>query len=104
MTIQLPAALQTTHDSLFQHPVSRRMEWLSVRSLLEWLSDLTEDQGDQVRFTRNGQTMAVRRPLRKIFSDVRQLMKIRDFITTSLSATPPTATSPTPVAASTSTS
>ena len=83
MSVQLPADHQVTYDQLFQHPISRNLEWRHLRTLLVSLSDSVEEHTENVKFTRNGKTLVVRPPRRKDFSDVQQLMKIRHFLETS---------------------
>ena len=53
------------------------------------MADLTEEQGDRLTFTRNGQTLTVHSPKRKEFSDIQGLMQIRHFL--ERSAAPPQA-------------
>jgi hypothetical protein len=83
MTRQLPADHQVTYDQLFQHPIARNLEWRHLRTLLESLADSVEEHVENIKFTRNGQTLVVHPPRRKDFSDVHQLMKIRHFLETS---------------------
>jgi len=78
-----------TYDMIFQHPIARNLEWRNVRSMLGALSDTVEEHGENVKFSRNGQTLVVHPPRRKDFSDVTELMNIRRFI--ERSDTPPTA-------------
>lgn len=80
MTLQLTAAHMTTHDMIFQHPIARNLEWRDLRSMLGALSDFVEEHDENVKFTRNGQTLVVHPPRRKDFSDVRELMNIRHFL------------------------
>ena len=72
---------QGTYDAVFQHPISRNLQWRDVRSMLTALSDTAEENpGGNVKFTRNGQTLTVHPPRRKDFSDVQGLMDIRHFL------------------------
>jgi hypothetical protein len=71
---------QGTYDAVFRHPVARNLQWRDVRSMLAALSELTEERGARVKFTRNGQTLTVRPPMRKDFSDVGGLMEVRHFL------------------------
>jgi hypothetical protein len=78
---QTLGAHQGTYDAVFQHPVARNLQWRDVRSMLSALADVTEEHGGgNVKFTRNGQTLTVRPPRRKDFSDVQELMQIRQFL------------------------
>ena len=72
---------QSTYDAIFQHPVSRNLQWREVRSMLDALADgVAEEHNGNVKFTRNGQTLVMHPPRRKDFSDVQELMKIRHFL------------------------
>src|SRR5688572_18659667 len=62
MSVHLPADHQVTYDQLFQHPISRNLEWRHLRTLLVSLSDSVEEHAENVKFTRNGQTLVVRPP------------------------------------------
>jgi hypothetical protein len=78
---KMHGAHQITYDAIFQHPVSRNLQWREVRSLLDALADqVQEDHNGNVKFTLNGQTVTVHPPRRKDFSDVQELMKIRHFL------------------------
>ncbi len=80
MNTQLSGPHQITYEAVFQHPVSRNLQWRDVRSMLAALADTTEDRDETVKFTRNGKTLLVHPPKRKDFSDVHELMKIRSFL------------------------
>jgi hypothetical protein len=72
---------QGTYDALFCHPVARNLQWRDVRSMLSSVAEVTEEHGGgNVKFTRNGQTLTVHPPRRKDFSDVQELMHIRQFL------------------------
>jgi hypothetical protein len=80
MRTQTPGNHQGTRDAVFQHPIARNLQWRDVRSMLAALSDMTEEQGENCKFTRNGHTLTVHPPRRKDFSDVQELMQIRHFL------------------------
>jgi hypothetical protein len=80
MTPELSAAHSATYDMIFQHPISRNLEWRHVRAMLTAMSDSVEEHTENVKFTRNGQTLVVHPPRRKDFSDVQELMNIRHFL------------------------
>jgi hypothetical protein len=80
MRTQTSGVHQSTRDAVFQHPVARNLQWRDVRSMLAALSDMTEEQGETCKFTRNGHTLTVHPPRRKDFSDVKELMQIRHFL------------------------
>jgi hypothetical protein len=72
---------QATYDAVFQHPVARNLQWRDVRSLLTAVSDsVQEEHNGNVKFARNGQTLTVHPPQRKDFSDIQELMRIRQFL------------------------
>ena len=80
MKTDLSPAHQATYDMIFQHPISRNLQWRDVRAMMESLSDHVEEREETVRFSRNGQTLLVHPPRRKDFSDVHELMNIRHFL------------------------
>lgn len=80
MDSQMLGTHRITYDAVFQHPISRNLQWRDVRSLLSALADVVEKHGDNMKFTRNGQTLVVHPPRRKDFSDVQELMHIRQFL------------------------
>jgi hypothetical protein len=80
MPQQLSAAHMATYDMIFQHPISRNLEWRDLRSMLSALSDSVEEHDQNVKFHRNGQTLVVHPPRRKDFSDVAELMNVRRFL------------------------
>src|SRR5438874_6501197 len=56
---------QTTYDAVFQHPISRNLQWRDLRSMLESLADVVVENNGNLKFTRNGQTLTVHPPRRK---------------------------------------
>lgn len=80
MKTQLIGTHQSTYDAVFQHPVSRNLQWRDIHSMLTAMSDATEDREESVKFTRNGKTLVLHPPRRKDFSDIHELMKIRLFL------------------------
>ena len=82
---------QSTYDAVFQHPIARNLQWRDVRSMLTSLSDATEEHSENLKFTRNGQTLTIHPPKRKDFSDVQELMQVRHFLERSATPVPPTA-------------
>jgi hypothetical protein len=73
-------AHQGTYDSVFRHPISRNLQWRDLKAMLASLADMNEEPNGNVKFARNGQTLTVRPPRRKDFSDVAALMDIRQFL------------------------
>jgi hypothetical protein len=82
---------QRTYDAVFQHPISRNLQWRDVRSMLISLSDASEEHSDHLKFTRNGHSLTIHPPKRKDFSDVQELMQVRHFLERSGTSIPPTA-------------
>lgn len=80
MKTQLVGTHQVTYDAVFQHPVSRNLQWRDVRAMLSAIADATEEREESVKFTRNGKTLTIHPPKRKDFSDIHELMKIRLFL------------------------
>jgi hypothetical protein len=89
METQMFGIHQRTYDAVFQHPISRNLQWRDVRSMLGALAEMTEERNGNLKFTRNGQTLTVHPPRRKDLSDVQELMQIRHFL--ERSAAPPQA-------------
>jgi len=89
MATQLHGSHQRTYDAVFQHPISRNLEWRELRAMLTYLCDSAEEEHNgNIKFTRNGQTLSVHPPQHKNFSDVQELMNIRHFLERS-EASPP---------------
>ena len=77
---------QTAYNAVFQHPIARNLQWKDLRSMLTAVADSTAEHGENVKFSRNGQTLIVHPPKHKDFSDLEELMAIRHFL--ERSATP----------------
>ncbi len=88
MQAPLSGVHQSTYEAVFQHPIARNLQWRDVRSMLSAMADVTEEHNDNVKFTRNGQTLIVHPPRRKDFSDVQELMNIRHFLERSAAPSP----------------
>jgi len=73
-------AHQGTYDQVFQHPVSRNLQWRDLRAMLASLAEMNEEPNGNVKFTRNGHTLTVHPPRHKDFSDVQELMHVRRFL------------------------
>jgi hypothetical protein len=71
---------RATYDAVFQHPISRNLQWRDVRAMLVALSDVTERHDGVMKFSRNGHSLVVRWPSRKDFSDVQVIMQVRHFL------------------------
>src|SRR3954463_3616579 len=70
---------QETYDAVFRHPIARNLQWREVRSMLGTLAEVSEN-GGHVKFTRNGVTLALRRPRGKDLSDAQEVMQVRHFL------------------------
>src|SRR4051794_17483756 len=73
-------AHQSTYDQVFQHPVSRNLQWRDLGAMLASFGEMDEEPNGNVKFTRNGHPLTVHPPRRKDFSDVQELMQIRRFL------------------------
>ena len=80
MDTQLLGAHRSTYDAVFQHPVARNLQWRDVRAMLASFATVVEEPNGNLKFSRNGQTLTVHPPRRKDFSDVQELMRIRQFL------------------------
>jgi len=91
MATQTLGIHQGTYDAVFQHPIARNLHWRDVRSMLTTLADnVEEEHNGNFKFTRNGQTLVVHPPQRKDFSDIQELMRLRQFLERSNVTSPPT--------------
>ena len=89
MTTQLTGAHLTTYNAVLQHPVTRKLEWRNVWSMLTALADVVQNHGQTLKVTRNARTLVLQRPYRKGLDDVQELMKIRQFLESSGAVLPP---------------
>jgi hypothetical protein len=80
MSTQTHGIHQGTYDAIFQHPISRNLQWREVQSMLLSMSDVVENGGETIKFTRNGKSLVIHPPRRKDFSDVAELMRLRHFL------------------------
>ena len=80
MEAQLLGTHQKTYDAVFQHPIARNLQWRDVRSMLVALADATDEPNGNLKLARNGHMLVLHPPIRKDFSDVHELMKIRHFL------------------------
>jgi hypothetical protein len=83
MSSPLTDAHQRTYDAIFRHPIARDLEWRELRGMLVALADTAEEPNGNFKITRNGHALVLHPPTRKGFSDVRELMKIRLFLSQS---------------------
>jgi hypothetical protein len=94
MDAQLQGSHRATYDAIFQHPVARNLIWRDVRSMLDALSGVRQEEHDgTLKVMRNGRKVVLHCPVRKDFTDVRELMDLRRFLAesdgSSATLTPP---------------
>jgi hypothetical protein len=81
MQTQLHGAHRRTFDAIFQHPIARNLSWREVRSMLDSMSDIVQDEtGRALKLSRNGRTVVLHSPMQKHVSDVQELMDLRRFL------------------------
>jgi hypothetical protein len=80
MEMQMSKSHQHTYNAVFQHPIARNLQWLDVRSMLNALTDVTEEHNGNLKFTRNGKVLTLHPPQHKDVSDIQELMHIRHFL------------------------
>ena len=81
MDMQMSGNHQSTYDAVSKHPIARNLQWRDIRSMLAAMADATEEEHNgNVKFTRNRHTITIHPPQRKDFSDIHELMKIRQFL------------------------
>src|SRR5277367_361253 len=82
MESQLSGTHKKTYQHLFQHPMPHNLQWRDVWSMLSAMADANsvEDNGGNLKVTRNGQTLMLRHPRDKDFADKKELMRVRHFL------------------------
>ena len=80
MKTQMSRVHQTTYNAVFQHPIARNLQWHDLRSMLNAITDVTEEHNGNLKFTRNGEVLTLHPPQHKDLSDVQELMQIRHFL------------------------
>ncbi len=80
METQMSRIHQTTYNAVFRHPIARNLQWHDVRSMLNALTEVTEEHNGNLIFTRNGETLIVHPSKHKDLSDIHELMQIRHFL------------------------
>ncbi len=80
MEAQMSRVHQTTYNAIFQHPAVHNLQWHDVRSMLNALTDVTEEHNGNLSFRRHGETLTVHLPKHKDLSDLQALMQIRHFL------------------------
>jgi hypothetical protein len=94
--MDLPSTLSGAHlrtyNTIFQHPISHNLEWRTVRSLLEHIGNVVEENNGNLRATRNGETLVLHPARTKDVSETDEILGIRRFIEKSEAAAPSTST------------
>jgi hypothetical protein len=85
-----------TYDRVFGHPMPHNLQWREVWTMLEAIdgAETIEDENGNIKVSRNGQSLMLRRPRGKDLADKRELMQVRHFLERS-GAQPPNATAAT---------
>jgi hypothetical protein len=93
MQPQLSGTHQKVYERLFQHPMPQNVQWREVKSMLEAIPDaqVVEDESNNLKIARNGQTLLLHRPRGKDLADKKELMHIRHFLERSGGAVAPPA-------------
>jgi hypothetical protein len=80
MDISMSKVHQTTYNAIFQHPIAHNLQWHDVRSMLDALTEVTEEHNGNLKFTRHGEVLILHPPKHKDLSDTKEVMKIRHFL------------------------
>jgi hypothetical protein len=80
MDISMSKVHQTTYKALFQHPIAHNLQWHDVRSMLDALTEVTEELNGNLKFSRHGEVLILHPPKHKDLSDTKEVMKIRHFL------------------------
>ena len=89
METKMTGSHETTYAAVFQHPISRNLEWREVRSMLSAMPGVEQEEHDgTLKVKRNGHTLVLHQPLRKNMTDVQELMDLRRFLEQSEGAKP----------------
>jgi hypothetical protein len=69
-----------TYQAIFQHPVSRNLEWRRVYSLLRHIGVVTVEANGHLKVVRNGHVLVLRTSQKKDVSEVSEIMELRHFL------------------------
>lgn len=69
-----------TYEKIFQHPVSRNLEWRELLSLLGHMGQVTEESNGHLSIMRNGHHLILHRSHSKDLADIEELMTVRHFL------------------------
>ena len=78
-----------TYLEIFRHPVSHKLAWRDVRTLLAHLGQVTEEPNGNLKAMRNGQILILHPPRTKEVAEISELMELRHFLERSELPAPP---------------
>jgi len=87
-TASLTGSHLRTYDRIFQHPISRNLEWHDVRALLGKLGEVVVEHNGNLKVTRNGQSLVLHAPRTKDVAEMSELMSLRHFLERSETVAP----------------
>jgi hypothetical protein len=80
MEISMSKVHQTTYKALFQHPIAHNLQGHDVRSMLDALTEVTEELNGNLKFSRHGEVLILHSPKHKDLSETKALIQIRYFL------------------------
>ena len=82
MKSELSESHRSTYDALFRHPPARDVQWRDVWAMLAGMAatEVVQDNNGNLKITRNGRTLALRRPRGKDLADAKELTQVRNFL------------------------
>lgn len=83
-----------TYEAIFRHPPAHNLAWHDVRSLLDNLADMTENDRDSFRAMKDGQELVLHVPLYMDFVTAEDLLTVRRFLTQTSEPSVPAAGGP----------
>ena len=78
-TSEMNDSQRSTYESVFQHPVPRDLHWPEMLAMLKAIAQVAVGGDGAINAQRNGQSLALARPLKKIAS-VQEVMDVRRFL------------------------
>jgi hypothetical protein len=80
VSAELDSHHRDTVERILRHPASGNIEWRQVRSLLEAIGDVTEEENGKLRVTLGGETEWFQPPREKDI-DVQMIVDLRRMLT-----------------------
>ena len=82
-----------TYEHLFSHPMPQNLDWKDLLSMLTAVPDLAvdEEHDGHLKVTRGGESLTLRRPKGKDFSDKAELSQLKRFLERTDAPAEPTA-------------